>query len=49
MKMTFRWYGDKADTISLNQIRQIGYVKGIISTLYDIPAGEVWPGSGFMR
>ncbi|MCI6673491.1 MAG: mannonate dehydratase [Spirochaetaceae bacterium] len=43
MKMTFRWYGDKADTISLNQIRQIGYVKGIISTLYDIPAGEVWP------
>ena len=43
MKMTFRWYGDKADTITLNQIRQISYVKGIISTLYDIPAGELWP------
>lgn len=42
MKMTLRWYGSKLDSITLNQIRQIPGVKGVISGLYDIPAGEVW-------
>uniref|UniRef100_UPI00344E46A6 mannonate dehydratase n=1 Tax=Carnobacterium sp. TaxID=48221 RepID=UPI00344E46A6 len=42
MEMTFRWYG-KEDPISLEYIRQIPGMKGIVSAIYDIPAGEVWP------
>ena len=41
--MTLRWYGSKFDTVTLKQIRQIPGVKGVITMLYDIPAGEVWP------
>jgi len=43
MKMTLRWYGSKFDTVTLQQIRQIPGVSGVITTLYDIPAGEIWP------
>lgn len=43
MKMTLRWYGPGFDSVSLEQIRQIPGVKGVITTLYDIPAGEKWP------
>ena len=43
MRMTLRWYGSKLDNITLSQIRQIPGVTGVISALYDIPAGEVWP------
>ena len=43
MEMTLRWYGSKFDTVTLEQIRQIPGVKGVITTLYDIPAGEEWP------
>ncbi|MDY0287433.1 MAG: mannonate dehydratase [Sphaerochaeta sp.] len=43
MNMTLRWYGSKFDTVTLKQIRQIPGVKGVITMLYDIPAGEVWP------
>jgi mannonate dehydratase len=42
MKMTFRWYGE-TDTIPLQYIRQIPGMKGIVSAIYDIPVGEVWP------
>ena len=42
MKMTFRWYG-KEDPISLNYIKQIPGMKGIVSAIYDVPVGEVWP------
>ncbi|WP_414048961.1 mannonate dehydratase [Macrococcus animalis] len=42
MKMTFRWYGQD-DPISLEYIRQIPGMKGIVSAIYDIPVGEVWP------
>lgn len=41
MLMTFRWYGD-SDPVTLNNIRQIPVVKGIVSAIYDIPAGDVW-------
>lgn len=41
MLMTFRWYGDD-DPVTLANIRQIPVVKGIVSAIYDIPAGEVW-------
>ena len=43
MQMTLRWFGDKYDSVKLWQIRQIPGVTGVITTLYDIPAGEVWP------
>ncbi len=42
MKMTMRWYGSKYDTVTLNQIRQVCYVKGVISMLYDKLPGQVW-------
>ena len=42
MEMTLRWYGSKFDTVTLQQIRQIPGVTGVISTLYDVPAGKVW-------
>lgn len=42
MKMTFRWYGE-SDPISLEYIRQIPGMKGIVSAIYDIPVGEIWP------
>ena len=43
MKMTLRWYGPGYDSVTLEQIRQIPGVTGVITTLYDIPAGEEWP------
>ncbi len=42
MEMTLRWYGSKYDTVTLKQIKQIPGVTGVISMLYDVPAGEVW-------
>ena len=42
MEMTLRWYGSKFDTVTLEQIRQIPGVTGVISTLYDTQPGELW-------
>ena len=42
MKMTMRWYGHD-DPVTLSHIRQIPNVTGIVSAIYDIPVGEVWP------
>jgi mannonate dehydratase len=42
MKMTFRWYGD-SDPIPLAYIRQIPGMYGIVSAIYDVPVGDVWP------
>ncbi len=42
MKMTLRWYGTGLDSVTLNQIRQIPGVSGVITALHDIPAGEAW-------
>lgn len=42
MQMTFRWYGED-DPVTLDKIRQIPGVTGIVSAIYDIPVGEVWP------
>lgn len=42
MEMTLRWYGKKFDTVTLEQIRQIPGVRGVITTLYDTEPGEVW-------
>lgn len=43
MQMTFRWYGEGNDTITLEQIKQIPGVTGIVWALHDMPAGEEWP------
>ena len=42
MKMTFRWYGED-DPVTLENIRQIPNMTGVVSAIYDIPVGEVWP------
>lgn len=39
--MTFRWYG-KDDPVTLEKIRQIPGVTGIVSAIYDVPVGEAW-------
>ena len=41
MKMTFRWYGKK-DPVTLEKIRQIPGVSGIVWSLHDRQAGEEW-------
>lgn len=41
MKMTFRWYGE-ADSIPLEYIRQIPNMSGVVTAVYDVPAGGVW-------
>lgn len=41
MKMTFRWYGDK-DPVTLEKIRQIPKMTGIVSAVYDVAPGGVW-------
>ena len=43
MEMTMRWYGSAFDTVTLQQIRQVPGVTGVITTLYDTAPGEVWP------
>lgn len=42
MKMSLRWFGKNFDSVTLEQIRQIPGVKGIITTLYDTKVGEAW-------
>jgi mannonate dehydratase len=42
MQMTFRWFGSN-DPIPLRKIRQIPGVRGVVSALYDVPVGDVWP------
>jgi mannonate dehydratase len=43
MKMTFRWYGEGNDTVTLEQIKQIPGASGIVWALHDMAAGEEWP------
>ena len=48
MQMTFRWYGED-DPVTLEKIRQIPGVTGIVSAIYDIPVGEAWPYERIMQ
>lgn len=43
MKMVFRWFGENNDKVSLQHIKQVPGVEGVVWALHDIPAGEVWP------
>ena len=42
MKLSFRWYG-ASDPISLQYISQIPNMRSIVSAVYDVAPGEVWP------
>ena len=42
MKMTFRWFGESSDTVSLKQIKQIPGMTGVMGFLDYKAAGEVW-------
>ncbi|MBO4356433.1 MAG: mannonate dehydratase [Clostridia bacterium] len=42
MEMTMRWFGSKHDSVTLDQIRQVPGVKGVITTLYDTAPGDAW-------
>ena len=42
MKMTFRWYGP-SDPVTLDRIRQIPNMSGVVTAVYNVPVGEVWP------
>lgn len=42
MKASFRWFGDN-DPITLEYIAQIPGMRSIVSAVYDVKPGEVWP------
>ena len=42
MEMTLRWYGPGYDSVTLEQIRQVPGVTGVITTLYGTKPGEAW-------
>ena len=48
MYLTFRWYGSE-DAVTLDRIRQIPGIEGIVSALYSVPAGEEWPLTDLVR
>ncbi len=43
MQMTIRWFGSEKDTVTLEQIKQIPGVVGVVPALHALPAGEAWP------
>lgn len=43
MKMIFRWFPNGDDSVTLDQIKQIPGIRGVVPMLSDIPVGEVWP------
>ncbi len=49
MKMTLRWFGSDYDSVTLEQIRQIPGVTGVVTTLYYKQPGEVWEFSEIMK
>ncbi|KAE9634500.1 mannonate dehydratase [Defluviitalea raffinosedens] len=42
MQMTFRWYGEGNDSVTLEQIKQIPGVTGIVWALHHKQPGEIW-------
>lgn len=42
MKLSFRWYGE-SDPVKLEYIKQIPTMDSIVTAIYDVPVGDVWP------
>ncbi len=42
MKLSFRWYGE-SDPVTLENISQIPGMRSIVSAVYEVKPGEVWP------
>ncbi len=42
MEITFRWYGEN-DPVTLENIKQVPVLKGIVTSFFDIPIGDVIP------
>ncbi|MGI6383505.1 MAG: mannonate dehydratase [Tissierellaceae bacterium] len=42
MKLSFRWYG-KDDPVNIDYIKQIPTMESIVTAIYTVPVGEVWP------
>lgn len=42
MKLSFRWYGEE-DPVSLQYISQIPGMRSVVSAVYDVKPGEIWP------
>jgi len=42
MKMTMRWFGPGYDPVTLDKIRQVPDIKGVITTLYGKQPGDEW-------
>lgn len=42
MKITFRWFGSRDDSVTLDQIKEIPSMNGIVAGVFDIPTEEVW-------
>ena len=42
MKMTFRWYGSNSDSVTLNQIKQVPGMTGLMGFLDYKAEGELW-------
>ncbi|MGN1002954.1 MAG: mannonate dehydratase [Oscillospiraceae bacterium] len=48
MKLSFRWYGE-SDPVSLAYISQIPGMRSVVSAVYDVPPGQVWPRESLSR
>ena len=48
MKLTFRWYGD-TDPVTLDKIRQIPKMSGIVSAIYNVAPGQVWSNESILE
>lgn len=46
--MTFRWFGE-GDAVTLEQIRQIPGVTGVVSALPGVPVGQAWPAGAMQK
>ena len=42
MKMSFRWYGETYP-IPLKYIRQKPNMRSVVTAVYDVKPGKVWP------
>lgn len=48
MKLAFRWYGEN-DPVSLRYISQIPSMQSIVTAVYSVPVGEVWPNDAILK